>query len=99
MTGRGVESAFCTTRSVSCLIEAVELYSASSGLETRWAGACRSAMLCQRRTSSLSSIFAQDGRTPLCSAARKGHESVVRLLLYSKAAVDNADNVGGIFGC
>ena len=52
-------------------------------------------MLCQRRASSLSSIFAQDGWTPLRSAARNGHEGVVRLLLDSKAAVDTANNVSG----
>ena len=40
--------------------------------------------------------FAQDGITPLGSAASKGHEGVVRLLLDSKAAVDTADNVGGM---
>ena len=40
--------------------------------------------------------FAQDGTTPLCSAAGKGHEGVVRLLLDSKAAVDIADKVGGV---
>ena len=40
--------------------------------------------------------FAQDGWTPLRSAAGKGHEGVVRLLLDSKAAVDTADNVGGV---
>jgi len=40
--------------------------------------------------------FAQNGWTPLCSAARKGHEGVVRLLLDSKAAVDTADNVSGM---
>jgi len=44
----------------------------------------------------LSSIFAQDGWTPLSSAAGNGHEGVVRLLLDSKAAVDTADNVGGM---
>ena len=37
--------------------------------------------------------FAQDGRTPLRSAAFNGHEGVVRLLLDSKAAVDTASNV------
>ena len=40
--------------------------------------------------------FAQDGRTPLYSAAGEGHEGVVRLLLDSKAAVDTASNVGGM---
>ena len=40
--------------------------------------------------------FAQDGWTPLISAACKGHEGVVRLLLDSKAAVDTASNVGGV---
>ena len=40
--------------------------------------------------------FAQDGITPLNSAAGKGHEGVVRLLLDSKAAVDTADKVGGM---
>lgn len=40
--------------------------------------------------------FAQDGRTPLRSAAFNGHEGVVRLLLDSKAAVDTASNVGGV---
>ena len=66
------------------------------GLETRLAGACGSAMLCQRRASSLSSIFAQDGTTPLNSAASSGHEGVVRLLLDSKAAVDTANDVSGM---
>ena len=66
------------------------------GLETRLAGACGSAKLCQRRASSLSSIFAQDGWTPLYSAASSGHEGVVRLLLDSKAAVDTASNVSGM---
>ena len=37
--------------------------------------------------------FAQDGITPLRSAAGKGHEGVVRLLLDSKATVDTANNV------
>ena len=40
--------------------------------------------------------FAQDGVTPLRSAAFNGHEGVVRLLLDSKAAVDTASNVGGM---
>ena len=40
--------------------------------------------------------FAQDGERPLGSAARNGHEGVVRLLLDSKAAVDIADKVGGM---
>ena len=40
--------------------------------------------------------FAQDGITPLYLAAGEGHEGVVRLLLYSKAAVDTASNVGGM---
>ena len=40
--------------------------------------------------------FAQDGRTPLRSSAFHGHEGVVLLLLDSKAAVDTADNVGGM---
>ena len=40
--------------------------------------------------------FAQDGWTPLRLAAGEGHEGVVRLLLYSKATVDTASNVGGM---
>ena len=40
--------------------------------------------------------FAQDGITPLRSAASNGHEGVVQLLLDSKAAVDTASNVGGM---
>ncbi len=97
--GKGRGGACCAPglfRALLRLLKSPRQCFSQPGLETRLAGACGSAMLCQRRASSLSSIFAQDGRMPLNSAASNGHEGVVRLLLDSKAAVDTASNVGGM---
>ena len=40
-----------------------------------------------------SSLFVQDGRTPLFIAAQEGHREVCAALIAAKASVDTADEV------